>query len=162
MKRGEAGAKYLTSFISYLPNYILIFLVFLFLFLFFREFNLKITFQPKGLNDLISIFFVFGLLILISYLIEEPFFERVVRQYYITDSEVIKIEGIITKKRIAIPYPNIADIKVNQGVIARIFNYGDIIISGFKESIVMKGIKRPYSVYEQIKEKVSKEKLNSK
>jgi len=162
MKRGEVGAKYLTSFISYLPNYILIFLIFLFLFLFFREFNIKITFQPIGLNDLISIFFVFGLLILISYLIEEPFFERIVRQYYITDSEIIKIEGIITKKRIAIPYPNIADIKVHQGVIARIFNYGDIIISGFKESIVMKGIKRPYSVYAQIKEKVSKEKLNSK
>jgi uncharacterized membrane protein YdbT with pleckstrin-like domain len=162
MKKNEPGTKYLTSFISYLPNYILIFLIFLFLFLFFQEFNLNVTFQPKSFNEIISIFLIFSFLALISYLIEEPFFERIVRQYYITDNEVIKIEGVIGKKRVAIPYPNIADIKVNQGVVARIFNYGDVIISGFKENIVMKGIRKPYLVYEQIKEKVSKEKLNSK
>jgi membrane protein YdbS with pleckstrin-like domain len=149
------GAKYLTSFISYMFNYFLISLSVFFLFLLFREFNLRIVFRPENFYETLPVIFFFGILALISYLIQEPIFERMIRQYYVSDNEITKVEGIITKKRVVIPYQNVADIKLNQGLVARIFNYGDIIISGFKESIVVKGIKNPYPLYKQIKEKVS-------
>jgi uncharacterized membrane protein YdbT with pleckstrin-like domain len=149
------GAKYLTSFTSYMLNYFLIFLSLLFLFLLLREFDFRIVFKPGNFNEMLPAIFFFGILVLISYLIQEPIFERIVRQYYVSDNEVTKVEGIITKKRVVIPYQNVADIKLNQGLVARIFNYGDIVISGFKETIVMKGIKNPYPLYERIKEKVS-------
>jgi len=149
------GVKYLTSFTSYMLNYFLIFLSLLFLFLLLREFDFRIVFKPGNFNEMLPAIFFFGILVLISYLIQEPIFERIVRQYYVSDNEVTKVEGIITKKRVVIPYQNVADIKLNQGLVARIFNYGDIVISGFKETIVMKGIKNPYPLYERIKEKVS-------
>jgi membrane protein YdbS with pleckstrin-like domain len=149
------GKRYLTSFISYFPNYILIFLALLFLFLFFQEFGLRFELQPKSLYGVLSLLFFLGILAVVSYLLQEPAFERVIRQYYITDSEVVKVEGILTKKRTAIPYLNVADVRLNQGIIGRIFNYGDVIISGYKDSIVMKGIKNPYPIYMQIKEKIS-------
>jgi membrane protein YdbS with pleckstrin-like domain len=149
------GTKYLTSFVSYMFNYFLIFLSTLFLFLLFREFNLRIALKPENFYEALPTVFFFAILTLISYLIQEPIFEKAVRQYYVSDSEIIKVEGIITKKRIVIPYQNVADIKLNQGLIARIFNYGDIVISGFRESIVMKGIRNPYPLYNKIKEKVS-------
>jgi uncharacterized membrane protein YdbT with pleckstrin-like domain len=149
------GVKYLTSFTSYMLNYFLIFLSLLFLFLLLREFDFRIVFKPGNFNEMLPAIFFFGILVLISYLIQEPIFERIVRQYYVSDNEVTKVEGIITKKRVVIPYQNVADIKLNQGLVARIFNYGDIVISGFKETIIMKGIKNPYPLYERIKEKVS-------
>jgi uncharacterized membrane protein YdbT with pleckstrin-like domain len=156
MVKREEGIKYLTSRIAYIPNYFLVLLALAFLLIFLQKFNFQFTLQPKNLNEAFPIIFLLGFLILISYLIEEPAIERLIRQYYVTDSEVVKMEGLIRKKRVAIPLQSIADLKVRKGVIGRIFNFGDVEIAGFKDKIVMKGMHRPDEIYRVIKEKISK------
>lgn len=159
MGKKEEGVKFLTSRISYISNYFLIALAVIFIYLFFQQINFKIIFFPKNINEAFPIFILLGILILISYLIEEPVLERIIRQYYVTNNEVIKVEGLIRKKRIAIPIQSIADLRVKKGVVGRIFNFGNVEITGFKSNIIMKGMRKPEKIYEMIKEKISKRKL---
>lgn len=77
------------------------------------------------------------------------------RKYQITNNEVTKIEGIITKKEISIPHINIVDIKVVKGVIGRIFDFGDITVRGVKDEINMKGMRDPEVIYRIIKNKIT-------
>ncbi len=139
----EERLKYKTSRISYIFNYFLIFLVFI-LFLLLLPY---LTFSWS-----IFVYYLFFLIILA--LVLEPETERVLREYFITNAEVIKIEGILTKKRISIPYQSVADVRVIKGILGRIFNYGDIIVKGVKDDIIMKGIKNPEQAYNLINKKI--------
>lgn len=145
MERTEERAlKYKTSRISYISNYFLSIL--LVLFFFFLISYLR--------SEWISIAaFIFFLIIL--FLITEPEWEKAVRKYEITNNEVVKIEGIITKKIINIPYQSIADVKVFKGVIGRIFNFGNVEIKGIKNDIVMKGVREPEIIGKIIENKIS-------
>jgi membrane protein YdbS with pleckstrin-like domain len=78
-----------------------------------------------------------------------------IRKYVITNNEVMKVEGILRKKKFAIPYQSIADVKMSKGVVGRIFNFGNIEIMGFKEPIHMKGIRNPDEVLRIIENKVN-------
>ena len=88
-------------------------------------------------------------------LLFEPEIERILRQYLITNTDVAKIEGIIIKKRIAIPYQSVADVRVIKGIAGRIFNFGNIIVKGMKDDIFMKGIKEPDIIYRMIENKIA-------
>jgi membrane protein YdbS with pleckstrin-like domain len=81
--------------------------------------------------------------------------ERAMRQYYVTNNEVMEIEGFVRKKRTVIPYQSIADVKVVKGVAGRIFRFGDVIIAGMKESIKMKGMKNPDEIYKIMENKIA-------
>jgi membrane protein YdbS with pleckstrin-like domain len=91
---------------------------------------------------------------MISFLAEEPAIERLIRQYIITKDEVVKIEGFLRKKRTAIPYQSIADIKMGKGIIGRIFNFGNVVVSGFKDEIIIKGVRNPDEVYRIINHRI--------
>lgn len=139
----EERLKYKTSRISFIFNYFLIVLVLILFFLVLPYLNFSWS---------ILVYYFFLLIILA--LILEPEAERVIREYFITNAEVIKIEGILTKKRISIPYQSVADVRVVKGIVGRIFNYGNIVVKGVKDDITMKGIKNPESVYELINRKI--------
>jgi len=153
MKIPEKGITYKTSRIAYIQNYILALLVAILLFLVYPKVNFTIFIT--NIQELISYLIMFGFIITITFLIEEPTIERWVRKYVVSNNEVMKIEGIIRKKRFAIPYQSIADVKVSKGVAGRIFNFGNIEIMGFKEPIYMKGIRNPDEVLRIIENKVN-------
>ncbi|MGC8811986.1 MAG: PH domain-containing protein [Candidatus Aenigmatarchaeota archaeon] len=139
----EERLKYKTARISFIFNYFLSILVLFLLFLLLPYLNFSWS---------TWVYYLFLLVILA--LVLEPEAERVLREYFITNAEVIKIEGILTKKRISIPYQSVADVRVIKGIVGRIFNYGNIIIKGVKDDIIMKGIKNPESVHELINKRI--------
>ena len=88
--------------------------------------------------------YVFILLISIFFL--EPEAVIFYSNYHIKEENLVEIKGVLTKKRIAIPYKSISNTLVNKGILGRIFKFGDIRVtstSGRENSIVLKGIKHP-------------------
>jgi uncharacterized membrane protein YdbT with pleckstrin-like domain len=79
-----------------------------------------------------------------------------VRVYFVTDREIIKEEGIIRKNKISIPLQNVADVKMEKSVVGRIFNFGNVIVTGMKETIKIKGVKNPENLYYLIKSRASR------
>jgi uncharacterized membrane protein YdbT with pleckstrin-like domain len=153
MKIPEKGAVYKTSRVAYMQNYVLAILVAILLILIFPYLNFTIFIRTA--QELISYLIVFGFIIVITFMFEEPTIERWIRRYVVSNNEVMKIEGIIRKKKFAIPYQSIADVKLSKGVVGRIFNFGNIEIMGFKEGISMKGIRNPDEVLRMIENKVN-------
>lgn len=147
---------YKTSFISFLGNYVLCILIIVFLLILSSQFELTFTFSPKTTSQLISSLTILGAILVLIFLLEEPFFERIVRVYSVTEKEVIKEEGIIRKKKVSIPVQNVADVKMEKGFVGRIFNFGDVIVTGMKDTIKIKGVKNPENVYHLIKSRASK------
>ena len=144
-KPKERGVKYKTARISYITNYIIIVLLLFFLTL-LHSFEL----DPQILQ-LASLGIIFFVLLLLF----EPEAERVLRYYLITNSEIVKIEGIIIKKRITIPYQSIAHVRAVKGVWGRIFNFGTILVKGIKDDIVMKGMKEPDVISRMMENKIA-------
>lgn len=156
-KSSEKEIVYRTARIAYIPNYFLVGLLALLFYFIWTVFNLSFTLIPTSLSEFTGTIIVFSFLILITFLIEEPVIERTLRRYIITNNEIMKIEGILTKKTTIIPYQSVADIRVTKGVIGRIFNYGDVHVRGVKEGgdIRMKGMKNPEEVQRIIQDKVN-------
>jgi membrane protein YdbS with pleckstrin-like domain len=136
---------YKTSRLAYLPNYILALVIIVLLIYLFPNLNL---------NETASALFAFICVAIALILVVEPQIERILRQYLITDTEVVKMEGILRKKRIDIPMQKVADINLQKGILGRIFNFGNVKITGFKNEIEMKGIRHPEGVYELLKNRV--------
>lgn len=160
----EKGVIYKTSRVAYMWNYFLVgLLVFLFM-LIWPTLNLKLILTPTTFSEMIPTFILFGFLIVITFLLEEPTIERYIRQYTITNNEIVMNEGIFWKKKLSIPYQSVADVRLNKNPIGRLFNYGDIIVTGVVraegkkggvESIKMKGMRDPDVVYNMVKNKIN-------
>lgn len=149
----EKGTTYKTSRISYISNYVLVIMAIVLLALIWPQ--LKVTLVFTSTRDLIA-YGIFSLFIVgIVFLMEQPSIEQIMRKYVVTNNEVIKVEGLIRKKRISIPHGNIADIRVKKGVWGRIFNFGDLEITGMKENISMRGLRNPDEIYRIIEHKVA-------
>lgn len=152
----KKGLVYKTSYRAFVANYLLAALTIVFLILLYSEFNLTFSFSPKNVKVLgSSLLFIFFLAIILI-LIEEPLIKRILYTFIITKSEVLKIEGIFRKRQISIPFQSIADIRVDKSLVGRIFNFGDVIVTGFKESIVMFGLNKPDELYKILQHKVSR------
>jgi membrane protein YdbS with pleckstrin-like domain len=155
-KAVQSGAKYKTSRTSYMTNYFIVILLVVFALLVWQRFSLSFSFFPQTNSELFSDLVIFIFLLVAVYLLEEADMERMLRHYFVTNNEVIKIEGIIRKKRISIPYQSVADVRVNKGVVGRLFNFGDVEITGMKENINMRGMKRPDEIYNAIQNKIAR------
>ncbi|MHC4751286.1 MAG: PH domain-containing protein, partial [Planctomycetota bacterium] len=151
----ERGIEIKRSRISYFYNYVLVVLVLIFFALVWAEFNLTFAFLPRSQIEFQKSFVVLGFVMLIAILLEEPTIYRMFCKYTITNSEVIKVEGIIRKTRIVLPYQSVANVIVYKGVLGRIFNFGDIRILGFKDQINMNGVRDPEVLYRIINNKIA-------
>lgn len=151
----ERGILIRRSRISYLYNYLLIVLVVFFFLLFWYRFNLTFSFLPRTFEEFWKTFVTLGLVGLIAFLFEEPVIERWFRHYRITNNEVIMTEGILRKNRIIIPYQSISNVDVYKGIVGRILDFGDVTVVGFKNQIIMQGIRSPEVFYRIINNKIS-------
>jgi uncharacterized membrane protein YdbT with pleckstrin-like domain len=144
--------KYKTSRISFFYNYLLALLLLLFVF-FVNSLNLGYLIQAISL---------FVALPLIAILISEPEVERTYRYYLLEEENVIMVEGIFSKKELSIPYDQIAGTTILKSVFGRILKFGDVKISGFKDEIVMKGMRNPDLLYQKIQERIKSSKKKKK
>lgn len=153
----EKGVVYKTSRISYISNYVLMALVVILYLLIWVKFNLEFSFAPTTAYQFESTMVGFAFLLVISYLIDEPAIEQILRQYIVTNHEVIKVEGFFRKNKITVPYQSIADVQMSKGILGRIFNFGTVHIRGVKETgdIVIKGVRNPDELHAVIKNKIS-------
>jgi membrane protein YdbS with pleckstrin-like domain len=87
-------------------------------------------------------------------LIEEPVWRRIMHHYIVAEKEIIYKSGLIRKQRMTMPYQSVADVKIEKGVMGRIFNFGDVVLEGFKNNLTINGIRRPEELYEQLRAKI--------
>ncbi|MEM7819103.1 MAG: PH domain-containing protein [Candidatus Aenigmatarchaeota archaeon] len=141
------GIKCKTSRISYVWNYFLLILLALFLILLLPSLNFSSLY-----SQVIFLFFFSIALILLL----EPESEKLIREYVITENEIKKIEGIISKKEVSIPYQSVADVTLLKSWVGRIFNFGDVFVKGVKGNIRIKGIKEPEKILRIIENRIKR------
>jgi len=94
-------------------------------------------------------------LIIAILLFLEPEGIIVYKSYKLDSDHISEIKGIFVKRITTIPYRAIADQRLKKGIIGRILNYGDVIITGPKTQINMKGMRRPERIYKEIENKLA-------
>lgn len=146
-----------TSRIYFLGNYIIAFLIIVFLLLLYFSFNLTFTLFPRTQSDLLSTLILLGIFGIAMVMIEQPEWARFRTKFIVTMNEVMKHEGILNKERVILPYATVADIRVEKSMIGRILNYGNLSVSSFKagSDMVMKGIRYPEKVHVMIQNRVN-------
>jgi uncharacterized membrane protein YdbT with pleckstrin-like domain len=135
---------YKPSRMSFAVNYFLSIILILLLISLYKTLDLN---QTKS-----AIIFLFTLIFLIA-LLAEPEIFKTGNSYIITSNEIIHTSGILSKKQIILKYNKIESIKINQSILGRIFDYGDIYINSNKNEIIMRGLKNVNKVYSIINEK---------
>ncbi len=151
----EQGIVVKQSAVSYISNYLLVALVVFLFLLSWSRFGLVFTLSPGGLEEVWKTLVVLGFGVVVVFLIEEPIIERWFRYYVITNNEVILTEGILRKNRIIIPYQSISNVDVYKGIVGRMFDFGDVSVVGFRNQIIMRGVKEPELFYRIINNKIS-------
>jgi uncharacterized membrane protein YdbT with pleckstrin-like domain len=98
-------------------------------------------------------------LLAIGFIILEEIVMRKLYTYEIDDAGIKETFILFSKRETFIPYHNIIKIDLKKSFFGRMLNYGDIeILSSSATKIVLKGIKNPENVYQQIKEMFEKHK----
>lgn len=148
MKKFEGQLVYRTSRLHYLPNYIIVALVLIILFI-ISPFNI--------IANPVDFIIFFTLLTIAAGFAEEPEWGRLWRKYIITTNEIKKIEGLLDKKETIIPYQSVADVSVVKTFLGRILNIGTVHVRGFKEGgdIKLKGMRDPEEVQRLIQNKIN-------
>jgi len=99
---------------------------------------------------------VFILIVLIFLFFLEPELEIVYHTYLIEEDCISRVDGVLSKKKISIPFQSIADQRLEKGLMGRLLDFGNVIVSGFKDEIKIKGIRKPEKVYKLIEERIRK------
>lgn len=152
----DRGIRLQTSRLSYLYTYALALLVAAFFFLATQQFGLAFYVQPQGmaqtLNDVVCIIFFAAFLAFAG----EADFERAMRSYVITNTDVVRVEGILRKRRTIIPYQSVSNVTVYKGILGRMLNFGDVNVVCFDAEINMKGVRDPDTFYRIINNKIAR------
>lgn len=152
---GERGSVYKTSRISYMNNYFIAALLIVVLTMVLPVYNVQVTFTPTTFWEIIGTALTTVALFAFVFMLFEPEIEKTMRKYIVTNHELLLIEGILRKHRVAIPYNGVSDVQVNKGIIGRMLDFGNVEIQGFKTTVVMKGVREPETVYNIIKNKIA-------
>ncbi len=134
--------KFRSSRISFIGNY------FLGISLLFLMFVVNLTLTLPAVVT-------YSLLIVAMLLFLEPEGIIIYKIYKLESDHISEIKGVFIKRRVDIPYRAIADHRLKKGIIGRVLNYGDVVITGPKIQIKMKGIRRPEKLCEEIENKLS-------
>jgi membrane protein YdbS with pleckstrin-like domain len=91
----------------------------------------------------------------------EPAIHGVLRHYKVSGSEVVKVEGLIAKRRHSIPHQSVGQVKVSKGLLGRLLNYGTVEVEGQNESntISMRQVHDPDEIRRIIRHKIDSYKV---
>jgi uncharacterized membrane protein YdbT with pleckstrin-like domain len=96
--------------------------------------------------------FLFSILIIgIVWLIKD-IFDYFGKKLSLIDDGIKYVEGIIITNHKQVPYANINVVSVSQGILGKIFNFGDLIVNtgGDEPEIIFKHLHDPYRFQEAI------------
>jgi uncharacterized membrane protein YdbT with pleckstrin-like domain len=74
--------------------------------------------------------FMSGPLILAALLLAWPFLRRATTELVLTNRRVISKFGVLSRDTVEIGFAKIESIRVKQGLLGRMLNYGDLVITG--------------------------------
>lgn len=152
----DRGIRLQTSRLSYAYTYVLALLVAAFFFLAAPQFGLAFYAQPQTLvqtlDDVVCVIFLAAFVAFAG----EADLERAMRSYVITNTDVVRVEGILRKSRTIIPYQSVSNVTVYKGVLGRLLNFGDVNVIGFDAEISMKGVRDPDTFYRIINNKIAR------
>jgi uncharacterized membrane protein YdbT with pleckstrin-like domain len=122
-----------------------------------NTFGLTFALSPQSVGELISTLVILGFLGLAAFLIEQPEWERFTRKYIVSQNDVVEIDGLISKRKIMIPYGSITQVTLKKSFVGRILKYGDLYVSVYSEggSIHMKGIRNATEIHEIIQNRIN-------
>lgn len=136
-----------TSRLFYLSNYMLAFLLLIFLFLA----NAVIVTLPV----IIDYFIIFSIIAIVLQVEANIIY----RSYVLGPDKISKITGIVLKREDTIPYSFVAYTELKKGLFGRLLNFGNITIvsaAGEQNKIEMLGIRKPERVLHRIEKKMKK------
>lgn len=144
-KSVKGEVTYRPARISYGENYLLIALLLLVMFVVW----IKI---PYGWWSTVI---TCGILLFIIALLVEAELKRIAKVYVITNGEVIKLEGIVRKKKVVIPYQDAPKVDVEGGILGAILKVGTVVVSDSKNKIRMENVKDPEVICKIIQNKIN-------
>lgn len=154
-KYAEHGLAYKASPKAFVTNYIIAAGVVAFAFLAASKFGIGFTLVPETASQLMGNFVITGFGVLLFYLVFEFAIEGSVKKYYISTHDIIKLEGIVWKSRSVIPFQSVSEVVTSISILGRLFNYGTVRISGFKENeIVMMHMHDPEEIQRVLQHKI--------
>lgn len=134
MATPDGGVRYRASPKAYVVNYLIAAGVVFLLFLVSRKFNLSFSVSPGSVGEALGTAVYVGFIAAALWLLAEPVWERIMRYYVVTRSEVTKVDGLLRKRRHTIPYQGVSAVSVSKGILGRILNYGTVEIEGMRET----------------------------
>lgn len=156
MRIPEKGVIYRASPRAFIGNYLLAAGVVVLATLVVTSFGIGFTLFPASIGEMLNTLVYFAFAAVVAFLFEEPYLEGMMRYYAISNSEVVKVEGILRKRRHAIPYQSVAEVKVVKGLFGRLFNYGSVEVAGFKETgIFMNHMSDPEEIQRIVQHRVN-------
>lgn len=132
-----------TSYLSFIFNYILIFLGVIAIILLLG--NSNIDFSKPNLYFFTIIIILLGILSLINEIIYKRLFT-----YQINEKGVTEIFKFIQKRENFIPYQNISNVKLHKNFLGVILDIGNVEIESTKERISIRGVRSPEKIYQEI------------
>ena len=102
--------------------------------------------HPNGSLAMVAIPLVIGLVLILSAVIRRHTTELV-----LTDRRIITKRGLVSRNTVEMNLNKIESLHVNQGLIGRIFNYGDVTVVGTGSSLEpIRGITRPLELRKKL------------
>lgn len=155
MAMEERGMVLKRSRASYLYNYFMLALLSVLLIVSWNSLGLTFSLTPQSVDVFWKDVIVLAIVGAMVYFFEQPEMDRMFKYYVITNNDVIFREGVLNVNRVTIPLQSISNVDVCQSVLGRIFNFGDVNVMGFKNTIMMRGVPEPDVVYKIINNKIS-------
>lgn len=156
MKIPERGIKYKASPRAYIANYLIAAGLVFVAVVVIRRFEISFFMPPATLGELGSTLVYAIFFGAAAWLAAEPLVEGLLRHYLISRSEVVKVEGLVSKRRHSIPYQSVSESRVTKGIFGRIFNYGTIEISSMNEGgISMRHVSDPDEIHRIVQHRVN-------
>ena len=101
-----------------------------------------------------------GLILFQVFLISYLFIGWFITSYIIEEEHITARSGLIVKRDKVINFNNVRMVDYKQGLLARIFDYGDIVFEmvGGGKDFVIKGIESPKKIVQSVKSSISEKK----
>jgi len=80
---------------------------------------------------------------------------RLGAQYVVTDARVIRRDGILRRRLNQIPFNKVERVEINQGILARIFRIGDVVVDSGEDQVVFAAVGGARKVHDVIAHQVA-------
>ncbi|TLZ53268.1 MAG: PH domain-containing protein [Methanobacteriota archaeon] len=71
-------------------------------------------------------------------------------QYVITDNRIIRKDGIVRKRTMEIPFTQIERVELEQGLIQRLFGYGDLVLDTGEDTEVLASLRHVRLIHDEV------------